>query len=154
MPKHLSDINREARNTGADIEQASFDLKQAPSQVKLVEVLQFIAEQCIRQQPIPVAIIVSAWDIVEEMPKILGDEKPSEYFAKRVPLLYQYLTANPEHFTTQVFGVSAQGGDLEQHRERLQKVEKQSCRIRVRQGDKVTSDITLPIKWLMENSSI
>ncbi len=72
---------------------------------RAVDLLQALLEQ--RARPLPVAVIISAWDRVEAA--ALG---PSDWLGQRVLLLDQYLTSNAARLPHGVFGVSAQGGDF------------------------------------------
>jgi hypothetical protein len=115
----------------------------APTQVKLVEILQFLLMRTFRKRRMPIAIIVSAWDLIE------NGETPSEWICKRLPLLDQFLHSNFEQVPSRAFGVSAQGGELSQAIE-LQSHTKASDRIIVAGCDKgKTHDITEPLKWLL-----
>lgn len=114
----------------------------APTQVQLVDLLQFV-DQFATRRPLRLAVIVSAWDLVQEA-------SPNSWIGKRLPLLYQYLTANQDAFTCQYFGISGQGGDLEKDAARLRALSEPSQRIEVvTDGNEPTCDITLPVRWTM-----
>jgi len=76
-----------------------------PADARAVDLLQSLLDQ--RSEPLPLAIIISAWDSV-------GDPGPSprDWLAESVRLLDQYLESNAERLPHAVFGVSAQGGDF------------------------------------------
>ena len=115
-----------------------------PTQVKLVEIIQFLRNGPFVNRTLPIAIIVSAWDL------ITNRQTPDKWIESRLPLLYQFLQANAEEIPTAMFGVSAQGGELSQANE-LQKHIKASERIIViTQDQPMTHDITAPLKWLLE----
>ena len=80
------------------------------TQVELVELLQFVLLLRDSIGRLPVAGIISAWDLIR------GAVPPAEWFADRLPLLSQFLQANSEDVPFQVYGISAQGGDLEKDR--------------------------------------
>lgn len=115
--------------------------KDAPTALKLVELLQFIARIGVKR-PIRLAVVVSAWD------RIKDDGSPSDWVAGRLPLVFQYLRANPETFTPRFFGVSAQGDELANARS-LQAISRPTDRIRV-VGQEVieTHDISVPVQWI------
>ena len=118
-----------------------------PTQVKLVELLQFLCNIPDVKSPFRIAIILSAWDLNQEL------ISPRVFLEKRLPLLCQYIMANPEAFITNVYGISAQGGclDNEESRRRLADESKvPSDRIIVKSEDVDSHDITKPVKWLME----
>jgi len=122
-----------------------FDSKEVPTQVKLVELLQFIETRKKNMMSFNISIIVSAWDLVEDQEKC-----PERWLANRLPLLSQYLKSNDETFLYRVFGVSAQGGDLKEDIDKLTETMRPSDRIKVRMKDQPTcNNITLPIKNLM-----
>lgn len=114
--------------------------KFAPTQTKLVEVLQDIID--FNGSQLRIAVIVSAWDLVG------NDTKPETWFRQRLPLLWQFLTSNSTEFAFTVFGVSAQGGSNDDA-DSLLEFENPSQRILVVHDNYSGNDITLPIKWLL-----
>jgi energy-coupling factor transporter ATP-binding protein EcfA2 len=114
-----------------------------PTQAKLVELLQFILER--RQRKLQVAVVVSAWDLVDH----LGS--PNEFVARELPLFQQFLEANEDIFQYSVFGVSAQGGDItvDAQKQTLLGLDDALKRIKVRQAHQTDNDITKPIAWLL-----
>jgi hypothetical protein len=118
--------------------------EQAPTQVQLVELLQFVDGRFDRRM-IPVAIIVSAWDLIAN-----NYASAEEWLSQRLPLLHQYLRANSERFPSRAYGLSAQGAQLDGDLSRLQEYEHQSERIKVVGEGASSHDITAPTKWLME----
>lgn len=117
-----------------------------PTQTKLIELLQFVLE--LTQRKFRVAVMVSAWDLVEN----LG--APHEFVARELPLLQQFLEANDDVFAHCVFGVSAQGGDItvEAEKQTLLELDDALKRIKVRQRQETSQDITKPIAWLLGGS--
>ena len=118
---------------------------QAPTQVQLIELLQFIDERRNEEAVIPVALIVSAWDV-----NVGSYGSPGDWLVNRMPLLDQYLKANRERFPSRVYGISAQGAPLDGDLTALQQHERQSERIIVVGEACSPHDITAPVKWLME----
>jgi GTPase SAR1 family protein len=114
-----------------------------PTQVKLVELLQFILERT--QRKLQIAVVVSAWDLVED----LGS--PHEFVARQLPLFQQFLEANEDNFHYSIFGVSAQGGDItvDTQKQTLLGLDDALKRIKVRQDQQTDHDITKPIAWLL-----
>lgn len=96
-----------------------------------------------------VALMLSAWDQVRAAPFELS---PREWLKKEHPLLDQFLAANAEVFPAEVFGVSAQGGDLDKDRERLLSMDPIQ-RLEVVEGEESSHDLTVPLAWLMESQS-
>lgn len=121
----------------------SWSIEKLPTQVKLVELLQFILERV--QHRVRVAIVVSAWDLVDR----LG--APDEFLSHELPLLRQFLDANDDLLEHAVFGVSAQGGDITDPRAKqvLLELDDALNRIRVSHALVTNNDITRPIAWLL-----
>jgi hypothetical protein len=117
----------------------------AGTQVQLVEMLQILQRNPFTSLQRQVAVVVSAWDMVEHL-----GQRPEEWLASRLPLLHQYLSANPDAFPRRVFGVSAQGGDFSTQRVQLLSYGRPSERVRVRDGAVTAHDITVPVRWLVE----
>lgn len=118
---------------------------QAPTQVQLVELLQFIDWRRNDGTIIPVAVVISAWDLM-----VGTYPSPAHWLSQRMPLLDQYMKANSEQFPSRVYGISAQGAPLEGDVAALQQRERQSERIIVVGEGCSPHDITAPVKWLME----
>jgi hypothetical protein len=118
---------------------SDWEAKTAPTQVQMVELLQFISE--LTEGQIRLAVIVSAWDLVNT------DATPAEWAEKRMPLLWQYIASNPSLYAVSYMGVSAQGG--ERSDAALLEHDTASHRIRVHATDAKEHDITHPVRWLM-----
>lgn len=135
-----------------------WDPERSPTQVQLVDLLQFLAKALPAPRPTPLAVIVSAWDLVMSQAETLGQDVPTagEWIRKRLPLLHQYVEANPEIFLARCYGVSAQGGDVaeEADRDRLRSVTSAADRICVWIDDNCVADITEPIRWVMRTPRI
>lgn len=138
------DMADEASAVDDEEDLPEWDPGKAPTQVQLVELLQFIQWQHHLENINRVAVIVSAWDLVRGK-----YSSPEEWLSKRLPLLDQYLRANRERFPSRVYGLSAQGGPLEGDVTRLQQYERQSERITIVGEDCAPHDITTPVKWVM-----
>lgn len=82
-----------------------FDIEAVPTQVKLVELLQFIASRDYFSPPFRLAVAVSAWDLLSD-----PSCTPRQWLQTRMPLLSQFLECNLESFEVSCYGVSAQGG--------------------------------------------
>lgn len=116
-----------------------------PTQVQIVELLQFVRRAKGESRKIQLGVIISAWDVVMKQ----GSTTPDDWLRKNMPLLYQYLASNREMVGSRVYGVSAQGGDITKDVAYLRKKHKPSDRIIVFEGKTKTSDISIPIRWLM-----
>lgn len=135
---------------GDEIVEWSADL--APTQVKVVELLQTLMSDELDVGPRRLAVLLSAWDRAE------GERlTPENLLAAKLPLLDQYLRNGRDPWTWRVWGLSAQGGvyedpDKGQHFEetdRLRDLQRPSDRIKLVSGADVTTDITGPIDWLV-----
>ena len=119
----------------------------SPTQVKLVELLQFVIFLRKSITPLPVAVIVSAWDLVRD--PVL----PVSWLENHLPLLSQFLAANADTMPSQIYGISALGGDLVKDLERLRHEAVPSRRIKVFANKLETSnDLTAPIGFLLNQS--
>jgi Double-GTPase 1 len=129
----------------ADIATGSaWDPRTAPTQLQMVELLQFMAELSDRQMRL--AVIVSAWDLVTE------PMTPAKWVENRLPLLWQFITANPALYSASFMGVSAQGGDRSDAS--LLEHETASRRIRVHAPGSKENDISYPVRWLMSTTAL
>jgi hypothetical protein len=124
-----------------------WSIEKLPTQVALVELLQFAFESAAKK--LRVAVVISAWDLVE---KSLFTGSPDEYLTREMPLLRQFLEANDDLVEHTVFGVSAQGGDIsvDAQKKALLELDDALKRIKVLHGTEASQDITKPIAWLLE----
>jgi hypothetical protein len=76
-----------------------------PADARAVDLLQSLLDQ--RSEPLPLAIIISAWDSVGE-----PAPSPRDWLSESVRLLDQYLESHADRLPHAAFGVSAQGGDF------------------------------------------
>jgi hypothetical protein len=86
--------------------------KLGTTQAQLCDLCEQIAERRAGQLP-PMALVVSAWDAVED-----DQLTPAGWLNWKLPLLDQWLRASRLVGTYRVFGVSAQGGNIEDARTR------------------------------------
>lgn len=115
----------------------------AGMQTAIVEVLQFINK--LKTVPMfRVAVVVSAWDLLGKKPG-----EPEEWLAGEVPLLSQFLSANRNTMPSRIFGVSAQGAELNEARTNADKVTQPSERILITGSGVQKHDLTEIIKWVM-----
>jgi hypothetical protein len=112
--------------------------RQAVTQAKLVDLLEQAIE--IRQAQMPaLAVVVSAWDTVEP------DIDPDTWLKWQLPLLWQRLHAATPPLRFRLFGISAQGGDLDdpETRQRLATMDRIN-----RPGG--AHALTEPVQWLLD----
>jgi len=124
----------------------------APTQVKLVDLLQSLQSATLDAGPRRVAIVLSAWD------KTARDgRQPDDYLAAHLPLLQQYLKHGLDKaWNVNVFGVSAQGGVYDEQdkpakdeAQRIREMDVPSKRISVVSADGQSHDLTDPLQWLL-----
>jgi len=121
-------------------------IQESPSQVKMVDIVQFVQIARTEKKRLPLGIIVSAWDLVGTV-----FSEPEEWMKKQMPLFHQFLIANKAFLDYKIFGVSAIGGDLAKDLPSLRKSEPLD-RIKVVYDRKQSNDITVPLKWLIEHA--
>ena len=122
--------------------------KYSQSQVVLIDLLQMIMLSV--ERPCRIALIVSAWDTIKELPRPYSETNPVQWFSQKLPLLKQFLTSNSNIFTYSVFGVSAQGGEYNNKEEnQIYQISIPAQRIKIQVEDNVEHDITIPIKWVL-----
>jgi hypothetical protein len=130
--------------------------RHAPTQVQLVELLQFLHTAPLDIGPRRLAIALSAWDKIES-----EGRTPSAFLAEKMPLLQQYLEHGPLAGRSRIYGVSAQGGDYEpvtgskvdwsrEDVERARAYDEPSERIKLTSDTAWSRDLTEPLAWLME----
>lgn len=129
-----------------------WNARMAPTQVKLVDLLQSLHAPLLETGARSVAIVLSAWD------KAAGAGMlPDEYLTAHLPLLRQYLSHGlSKAWTVKVFGVSAQGGVYDDARkppkdeaQRIREMDVPSERITVVSAEGQSHDLTEPLQWLL-----
>ena len=113
-------------------------------QVNLVQLLQFLQRTPFQPKVRRVAVVVSAWDVIDSK----GLE-PSQWLQRELPLLHQFFVSNPKSFVFNVYGVSAQGGDVKGASKGELVLKTPSTRICCVGPDTDPHDLTSPIAWLM-----
>jgi hypothetical protein len=112
----------------------------APTQVRLTDALQELL-RLRGNVPLNVGLILSAWDKA-------GESSPREWALQHLPLLCQFLDNQPGEW--EIFGVSAQGGDFRDARdkERLDKLSL-SERPYAESDDGNRIGVCEPVKWAL-----
>lgn len=154
-PGWIVDDAEDAEAAGLPVEPGNpvaWNARLAPTQVKLVDLLQSLRSPPLNAGPRRVAIVLSAWD------KAAGaGMTPDEYLAAHLPLLRQYLTHGlSEDWVVNVFGVSAQGGVYDEagkpskdEAQRIREMDVPSERISVVSTNGRSHDLTEPLQWLL-----
>ncbi|GLS13428.1 TRAFAC clade GTPase domain-containing protein [Hydrogenophaga electricum] len=125
----------------------------SPTQVQLVDMLRCLQMQPFDIGPRKLAVVLSAWDKVEN-----DDVSPELFLELHLPLLHQYLTHGlSDGWTHRTFGVSAQGAEYDDSNgapspeaDRMRDMEVPSQRIKVVVEGSTSHDLTEPVNWLLE----
>lgn len=154
-PGWIIDDAEDAEAVGLPVEAdkpVPWNARLAPTQVKLVDLLQSLQATSLCWGPRRVAIILSAWDRAAG-----AGMAPDQYLAAHLPLLGQYLTHGlDEAWRVKVFGVSAQGGVYDEtnkppkdEAQRIRELDVPSERISVVSAEGRSHDLTQPLQWLL-----
>jgi GTPase SAR1 family protein len=140
------DIPNVDSNTAEEI-LVQYDIEETPTQLVLIDLLEAHREY-IDSPILNLAVVISAWDIVQ---KDMATLKPMKWIEITLPMLYQYLVANSEQINFRIFGISAQGGDIEDPLEiaRLVALAEPADRIVVQEDAEPHKNIASPIEWLI-----
>jgi hypothetical protein len=145
------ELREKEKNQGQNEFKTRNPRKDDPTQVQIVELLQLIT--FIRNSDkVDLCLIISAWDLVDKVIPI--DKYTPENFVKdKMPLLWQYLITNNEYFRVTYYGISAQGGKLEDS-ERLQEINNPYERIIIvdNEGNRY-NDITMPLYTIVSSEN-
>jgi len=143
------DQNMQNKSLGEEESEAVADwlpLEHTPTQTIVVDILQSLSNENMCGEKMKLVVMLSAWDKTEQT-----GQTPKEYLNEHFPLLSQFLEANFLFSKIKVLGISAQGGDLDTEGEKLSEVDLPTNRIKITDHKEVYNDITLPLKWLLEN---
>lgn len=140
----LMPVLEDVEHSGSASGEQDWSPKHVPEQVRLVDLLQFLLRPPFIRRPRRLAVIVSAWDVVDQ-PKPI----PKNWLAREMPFLHQFLNNNQDSFDFRVFGVSAQGGSLTSEVTRLHLAKQTpSKRIQCIEPSIDQHDLTAPLMWL------
>jgi hypothetical protein len=123
-----------------------WDIEKAPTQVQIVELLQFLSSNENFKVPFKLAVVVSAWDEVSS-----SKVTPGNWVEQQLPLLGQFLRSNTADFSVSFYGVSAQGGNYDGKELHDLQSKHPAERIEVvGEGIENRHDITEPLLFLMK----
>ena len=107
-PENIATLPLDIRQENeSEEEKSNYDkVEHDSTAAKLIELLQIVDYLC-QSECIKLSVIVSAWDRVG-----MCFQNPDEYIKQSLPMLWQYLKANPKIFNVIYYGVSAQGTEL------------------------------------------
>jgi hypothetical protein len=128
--------------SGAIAKSDRWDPNSTPTQGILCDLLEQVAAARADVLP-PIAVVISAWD--EAAAQGLA---PRAWMNWRTPLLGQWLRANESDTPFEVFGISAQGGNL--HDEAVRK--SLASHIEDRPLPENGSPLNAPLEWLLSNN--
>lgn len=122
-----------------------WNIEKMPTAVQLVELLQFHIEYGLSSLIKRIAVVISAWDLVQN-----ETESPAAWLKKHLPLLNQFLLSNKDRINSKIYGISAQGADytVKQDKSRLLGLIEPLERIIVVNEENKSYDIGGPIRWL------
>jgi len=153
-PCLISDVSASLREKSSDEGNVEYDPRNPkeddPTQVQLVELLQFVTYMR-SDEKVNLCIIISAWDLIEE---IHAKNKPEIFIKNKMPLLWQFITSNVELFRVEYYGVSAQGGKLEEYDLLLEKNDPCDRILVVDNGGNRYNDITLPLSMMVSDTNV
>jgi hypothetical protein len=138
MLPELITIDRDAHREGDDPPQP-WRAELSPTQAVICDLLEQVSALRDERMP-PIAMLISAWDMVAE-----HGLTPPAWVDWQLPLLAQWLTARTPALAAQIFGVSAQGGQLADDNVRRQ-LARNAERPIPANGDSLTA----PLRWLLE----
>lgn len=93
---------------GADGEkEEDWEPRMMPTDVAMVDTIQELLAETGREN-LRVGVVISAWDEVD------GNPTPRQWLGENVPLFAQFLEANSNRLTSEVFAVSVQGGAFDE----------------------------------------
>jgi len=143
-----ADVHKDAVGDGS----VPWKPESSPTQVQLVDMLRCLQEPPLDVGPRKLAVILSAWDMVED-----DEVSPERFLEMHLPLLHQYLAHGLNAgWAKNIFGVSAQGAEYDDvngapsaEADRMRGMEVPSQRIKVVVGNATSHDLTEPVNWLL-----
>lgn len=140
-----SSIAEEVPSPTTSSQPMPWDIEKSPTQVQIVEILQFLEGRSYFNPPFRLLIAISAWDLV-----VASMLEPEDWIAQQLPLLYQFLTSHRASFDIAFYGISAQGGAYDGTNVDSLQGKNPALRIEI-VGKEVKNkhDITEPLLWLM-----
>lgn len=129
------------------VQQLEWEPKYAPAQVKIVQLLSDFLRPPFTYRRRRLALMISAWDLAKDQART-----PNAWLTANMPLVDQFLRSNPELFEHRVYGVSAQGVELEND-EAVDEIADITPSKRIQivgpEIDENGHDLTSPLVWLM-----
>jgi len=141
QPSSLLTVVEPSANSAANGTAVPFDVHDhACTAAELIDVFENVTELCRLRWPIRVAVIVSAWDRLDET------LTPYEWLRARLPGFVSTVESGAQMARLEVFGVSAQGGSLDAHESPLAKGE--ICdRVFAKDRSGMPVSLVAPMRW-------
>lgn len=136
---HLIDVAELPAEESNETNKQQWDPLSSPTQAILCDLLEQISHIQLDRVP-PIAVVCSAWDKVAD----IGLD-PAGWLGWQMPLLDQWLRSQQPPVRFQIFGVSAQGGDLHSKEQR----EALKDRIVNRPVPEGAVPVDEPLRWLL-----
>ena len=137
------DVDDESSEDADTKELKDFDPRKTPEQTRVVDILQLLQIRPFVPRRRKLVIVVSAWDVIQK-----DGVSPSEWVAREMPLLNQFLRNNSKFYDVRFCGISAQGGMLN-GASRAALLEKMPAeRVICDWQGTCGPDITKPLRWL------
>jgi hypothetical protein len=133
-------VSAPASKPQASSKPAGFMNREAATAVKLVDGLENILERARDRWPLPIAVVISAFDLA-------GGRTPEGWLRSRLPAFLAFLENNPDRLEWAMFGVSAQGGALPDAREELLRKGDIQDRCFARAADGTPIPLSEPVRW-------
>jgi Double-GTPase 1 len=137
-----ADTGNAKQDEAAPPEALKFSPKYATYQSKLVDLLQ-ISRSFRVTKPQRLAVVISAWDLCA-----IEGFSPEDWLRERLPLLHQYLNANDDVSSFEIYGISAQGAELKTPGALVDSI-RASDRIKVVHNGQESKDLTMPIRYVL-----
>ncbi|QMU60791.1 MAG: hypothetical protein GKR92_03425 [Gammaproteobacteria bacterium] len=147
-PERLEEYYEIVKNSGEPVQIKPRIPQNDPTSTILIDLLQNLFIPPINSKKLRVAVVVSAWDLIEKQD---ANKTPEKWVEERLPLLNQFFYSNDKRLAHKVFGLSAQGGDYTDDKQELLKIEPAN-RVKVITSDYEGGDLTQIVKWSMSLS--
>ena len=143
--KEFEDASKDEVGHTAAMAPEPWDPEGMPEQAHLLEILNFLNRYPAPAKRRRVALIVSAWDVVDP-----DHTCPSSWLEQHRFMLWRFLSNNRALFDTRAYGVSALGGDPEDPETavKLRAFAEPSRRIAIVGHGAGQHDLTAPLLWL------
>ncbi|MFD2675970.1 TRAFAC clade GTPase domain-containing protein [Camelimonas lactis] len=145
LPKQEEGVSTGTDQNEQPFPRSEWEPKFVPAQVRIVQLLSDLLRPPFEARRRNVVIMISAWDLVKNT-----GLAPKEWLAANMPLLYQFLRSNCAWFNHEIYGVSAQGLDLNDSSAIHSATSTDaSRRILIVGPGSEGHDLTSPLAWLM-----